>query len=183
MVMEGEQGGVRPRNGVNCKVDWQRRSVSSVEVEEFGELVDEVSVNVFIAPEVKVPKGTVNEAVEWTMTEELHPFWYVKRGQPEDQKNMELVFLSSQQILACDTGDFRTKKGASLKNAMEVSQVKYPCLVNTMDVEPNAELILEWSQLAVKGPPKAEKVKNCYDQLLASEKSAKKAKHKGSTEA
>ena len=56
MVMEGEQGGVRPRNGVNCKVDWIRRSVSSVEVEEFRELVDEVSVNVFIAPEVKVPK-------------------------------------------------------------------------------------------------------------------------------
>jgi hypothetical protein len=38
MVMEGEQGGVRPRNGVNCKVDWQRRSVSSVEVEAFGSL-------------------------------------------------------------------------------------------------------------------------------------------------
>ena len=183
MVMEGEQGGVRPRNGVNCTVDWRRRSVSSDEIKNFGELVDEVSVNVFIAPEVKVPKGKLNDAVELTMTEELHPFWYVKRGQPEDQKNMELVFLSSQQILACDTGDFRTKKGASLKNAMEVSQVKYPCLVNTMDVGPSVELILEWSQLAVKGPPKAEKVKNCYDQLIVSEKTAKKAKHKGGTEA
>ena len=113
MVMEGEQGGVRPRNGVNCKVDWQRRSVSSVEVKEFGELVDEVSVNVFIAPEVKVPKGKLNDAVEWTMTEELHPFWYVKRGQPEDKKNMELVFLSTQQILACDTEEMRANGGFS----------------------------------------------------------------------
>jgi hypothetical protein len=180
MVMEGEQGGVRPRNGVNCKVDWRRRSVSSDEIKNFGELVDEVSVNVFIAPEVKVPKGKLNEAVEWTMTEELHPFWYVKRAQPEDKNNMELVFLSTQQILACDIDrDFRTKKGVSLKSVMEVSHVQYPCLVNTMDVEPDVELILEWSQLAVKGPAKAEKGKNAYDQLVASEKTAKKAKHKG----
>ena len=133
MVMDGEQGGVRPRNGVNCKVDWTRRSVSSVEVEEFGELVDEVSVNVFIAPEAKVPKGNVNEAVEWTMTEELHPFWYVKRGQPEDKKNMELVFLSTSQILACDTNALSVK-GASVKNVMEVAQIQYPCLVDTVDV-------------------------------------------------
>jgi hypothetical protein len=125
-----------------------------------------------------VPKGKMNEAVEWTMTEELHPFWYVKRGQPEDKKNMELVFLSTQQILACDTEEMRAK-GASVKNVMEVSQIQYPCLVNTMDVGPNEELILEWSQLAVKGPAKAEKGKNAYDQLVASEKTAKKAKHKG----
>jgi hypothetical protein len=148
-------------------------------VEAFGELVDEVSVNVFIAPEVKVPKGKMNEAVEWTMTEELHPFWYVKRGQPEDKKNMELVFLSTQQILACDTDDFRTKKGASVKNVMEVCQIQYPCLVNTMDVGPNEELILEWSQLAVKGPTKAEKGKNAYDQLVAAETKAKRARQKG----
>ena len=74
MVMEGEQGGVRPCNGVNCTVDWTQRSVSPSEIEEFGELVDEVSVNVFIAPEVKTPKGMPNEALEWTMPEDLHPF-------------------------------------------------------------------------------------------------------------
>ena len=151
MVMDGEQGGVRPRNGVNCKVDWTRRSVSSVEVEEFGELVDEVSVNVFIALEMKVPKCNVNEAVEWTMTEELHPFWYVKRGQPEDKTNMALVFLSTSQILACDANALSVK-GASVKNVMEVAQIQYPCLVNTVDVGANGELILEWSQLAVTAP-------------------------------
>ena len=168
---------MRPRNGVNCKVYWQRRSVSSVEVEEFGELVDEVSVNVFIVPEVKVPKGNVNEAVEWTMTEELHPFWYVKRGQPEDKKNMELVFLSTSQILACDTNALSVK-GASVKNVMEVVQIQYPCLANTVDVGVNEELILEWSQLAVKGPPKSDKGKNAYDQLVAAENKAKRAREK-----
>ena len=183
MVMEGEQGGVRPRNGVNCKVDWRRRSVSSVEIKNFGELVDEVSVNVFIAPEVKVPKGKLNDAVEWTMTEELHPFWYVRRGEPADKTNMGLVFLSAQKILACDTDDFRKTKGASVKTVVETCQIQYPCLVNTMDVGPDEELILEWSQLAVKGTPRAEKEKNAYDQLIASERQAKTAKHKRSKEA
>ena len=133
MVMDGEQGGVRVRNGVNYTVDWTRRWVSVVEVEEFGELVDEVSVNVFIAPEVKVPKGNVNEAVEWTMTEELHPFWYVKRGQPEDKTNMELVFLPTSQILACETKALKNR-GASVTSVMETVTIQYPCLVNTVDV-------------------------------------------------
>ena len=93
---------MRPRNGVHCKVDWIRRSVSSAEIKEYGELVDEVSVDVFIAPEMKMPKGTINENVEWTMSEELHPFWFVKRGKPEDKPNMELLFLSTSQIRACD---------------------------------------------------------------------------------
>ena len=156
MVMEGEHGGVRPRIGVNCTVDWARRSVSSVEVKEFGDLVDEVSVNVFIAPEVKVPKGNVNEALEWTMSEEFHPFWHVKRGQAEDKPNMELVFLSTSQILACDIKAL-AEKGASVKPVMEVAQIQYPCLVNTVDIGPNEELILEWSQVAVKGPAKIDK--------------------------
>ena len=62
---------------------------------------------------------------------------------------------------------------------MEVCQIQYPCLVNTMDVGPNEELILEWSQLVVKGPEKSEKGKNAYDQLVAAETKAKRARQKG----
>ena len=178
MVMDGELGGVRSRIGVNCKLHWTRRSVSASEVAEFGELVDEVSVNVYIAPETKVPKGNVNEAVEWTMTEELHPFWHVKRGEPEDKTNMELVFLSTSQILACDTNDLKLK-GASVKSVMEVVQIQYPCLVNTEDVGANEELILEWSQLAVKATPKSDKGKNAYDQLVATNLKDERARKRG----
>ena len=133
MVMDGEQGGVRPRNGVNCTVDWTRRSVSPSEIEEFGELVDEVSVNVFISPEMKTPKGMPNEALEWTCSEELHPFWFVKRGKPEDKPNMKLMFLSTSQILACEIRDL-VEAGVSVKPIMEVAQLTYPCLVNTVDI-------------------------------------------------
>ena len=149
---------MRPRNGVHCKVDWTRRSVSSAEIEEFCELVDEVSVDVFIAPETKVPKGTINENVEWTLSEELHPFWFVKRSTPQDKPNMELMFLSTSQILACDVKAL-VEAGASVKPIMEVAQITYPCLVNTVDIGPDEELILKWTQVAVHGPEKLAKGK------------------------
>ena len=154
-----------------------RRSVSSAEVEQFGELVDEVSVNVFIAPEVKVPKGNVNEALEWTTAEELHPFWFVRRGEPEDETNMKLVYLSTSKILACDTNALSVM-GASVKSVTEVVQIGYPCLVNTVDVGIDEELILEWSQLAVKAPTKSAKGKNAYDQLVEAAAKAKRARQK-----
>ena len=59
---------------------------------------------------------------------------------------------------------------------MEVAQITYPCLVNTVDIEPNEELILKWSQQAVKAPPKAQRQKNAFDQLKDSEAKAKKAR-------
>ena len=177
MVMEGEQGGVRPRNGVHCKVDWTRRSVSSAEIEEFCELVDEVSVDVFIAPEMKMPKGTINENVEWTLSEELHPFWFVKRGTPQDTPNMELMYLSASHINACELAPL-TLAGASVKPIMEVAQITYPCLVNTVDIGPDEELILKWTQVAVHGPEKLAKGKNAYDQLRDVETKAKKARRK-----
>ena len=135
-------------------------------------------MNVFIAPEVKLPRGTVDEALEWTMSEELHPFWFVKRAQAEDKPNMELLFLSTSQILACDIKTL-VEKGASVKPIMEVALIKYPCLVNTVDIGPDEELILEWSQVAVKGPAKSDKGKNAYDQLLAVQSKAKKARQTG----
>ena len=45
---------------------------------------------------------------------------------------------------------------------------------------PNEELILEWSQLAVKkAAPKSEKGKNAYDQLVEAAAKAKRARLKG----
>ena len=156
MVMEGEQGGVRPRNGVNCTVDWARRSVNKQDKSKYGDEEDDVSVKVFVAPEVKAPKGKPNEALEWTMSEELHPFWFVKRGQPWDTSNMELIFLAASHIIACDCKAL-VQAGGSDKPVTEVAQVSYPCLVNTVDIEPDKELIVRWWQQVVKGPHKQKK--------------------------
>ena len=124
-----------------------------------------------------MPKGMPNEALEWTCSEELHPFWFVKRGKPEGKPNMKLMFITASHIVACDIKDF-VASGASPKPIMEVAQITYPCIVNTVDIELDEELILEWSQLAVKGPEKPDKGKNAFDQLLDVATKAKKARTK-----
>ena len=132
-------------------------------------------MDVFIAPEMKMPKGTVNENLEWTLSEELHPFWFVKRGTPQDTPNMELMYLSASHINACELAPL-TLAGASVKPVMEVAQIMYPCLVTTVDLEPDQELILKWEQVAKLAPAKAEKGKNAYDQLRDVETKAKKSR-------
>ena len=175
MVMEGEQSGVRPRNGVNCLVEWQRRPVTKTDKEKFGTEKEDVVVNVFVAPEIRVPKAMPNESLEWTTSEELHPFWFVKRAQPWDTSNMELIFVAASHIIACDCKAL-VEAGGSDKPVTEVAQVSYACLVNTEDIEPDTELILAWSQKAVKAAEKPARQKNAYDQLADREAKAKKAR-------
>ena len=175
MVMDGEQKNGRPRNGVQCWVDWCSRPSSTDDKRKFGTDVDDVHVNVFVAPEVKTPKGMPNEALEWTKSEELHPFWFVKRGTPCDKPNMELIFLTTAHLISCDCKEL-VDKGGSEKSVMEVAQVSYPVMVNTVDIADGADLILSWSQEAVKPAAKKGKEKNAYDQIKDREDRAKRAK-------
>ena len=64
--------------------------------------------------------------------------------------------------------------GASSNSVQEIALIQYPCLVNSVDVEKDEELILEWSQEAVLAPKK--KKKDDYDQLSAAASKAKKSR-------
>ena len=149
---------------------------------KYGGEEDDVTVKVFVGPEVRAPKGKPNEALEWTMSEELHPFWFVKRGQPWDTPNMELIFLAASHIIACDCKALVQAEGSD-KPVTEVAQVSYPCLVNTVDIQPDQELILSWSQQALRGPQTKTKQNNAFDQIADKEAKAKKARQTERTEA
>ena len=183
MVMEGEQNGVRPRNGVYCNVDWTRRPASQAEIEKFGDTEEEVDVPVFIAPEIKVPRSNYNMTLDWTQNEELHPFWFTKRAKPltVDIPNMELIYLPVQQILAVDLKAL-VKAKHTHKPITEVAIIQYPCLVNTVVIEPGSELILKWEQQAVKGPAKQAKGKTAFDQIEEAQNKSKRAKKAASKE-
>ena len=132
MVMEGEQNGVRTRNGVYCNVDWNGRSVGKVDVEKFGGESEDVSVKVFISPEWKLPKGDTIESLDWTKNEELHPFWFIKRAKPlHEIPNMELIYCPVNHILAFGF-EALVKAKVKAKPVIEVAVVWYPCLVNTV---------------------------------------------------
>ena len=96
MVMEGEQNGLRPRNGVHCKVTWTQGPASETQVEASGEYNEEFEQSVFISPEYKVPRVNSNLNLDWTR--------FIKRCKPlsEDIPNMELVYFPVQQVLASD---------------------------------------------------------------------------------
>ena len=89
-----------------------------------------------------------DEALEWTRSEELHPFWFVKRAQSSETSNMELVYVKVDNIISSECKAII--KADCAKPIMEVAHVTYPCLKNTVDIEPDVELILKWSQEAVQ---------------------------------
>ena len=89
---------------------------------------------------------------------------------------MKLVYLRTSQILACDAKELR-HKGSPLNNMTEGVEIEYPCLLNTVDVAMDEELVLEWSQAVVKNTPqKSQKGKNAYDQLEEAALKAKRAR-------
>ena len=183
MVMEGEQNGVPPRNGVYCNVDWLRRPTSKAELDEFGDVADEVSVKVFDAPEVKLPKASVNYSLEWTKTEEMHPFWFIKRGKHhEDIPNMELIYGHVNHIMASGFENFAMGR-AKVMPITETAVIQYPCLVNTVAIEPGQEVILKWEQQAQRGPDKVARERNAFVKLQASGNKARKLIREASTAA
>ena len=173
MVMEGEQGGYRPRNGVYCRVSWTKLEESKAETDKFGELSEPVEVSVFISPEMKVPKNSVDASTDWTASEEMHPFWFLLRGREHDMTNMVMVYDNVTNVLTRDPLNLQNM-GAPVTTSTESFHVQVPVLVNNVELEADKELVLTWSQEAVC-KPKQEKRRNAFDGLMSGGKTAKTA--------
>ena len=140
--------------------------------------VKEVKLNVFIQLEFKLPKAK-SLGLEWTKTEEVHPFWWIKRScKEEDEKNMEMIYESATHIVSASHQALKEKKAAVLP-ATDIYHVSYPCLVNTERILAGKEIILNWTP---KKPPKDEKDvprKNAFDQIAQQDKRQIRAMAKG----
>ena len=172
MVMENEPGVRHPR-GVTCTVTWAT-SPSDDERDRGLEGI-EVKMNVFIQPEFKLPKAK-SLGLEWTKTEEVHPFWWIKRScKEEDVKNMEMIYESATHIVSANHQTLKQKK-AEVLPATDTYHVSYPCLVNTERIRAGKEIILNWN---VTKPPKEQKDvprKNAFDQIAQKDKRQRKAR-------
>ena len=121
--------------------------------------------------------------LDWTKTEEVHPFWWIKRScKEEDVKNMEIIYESATHIVSASHQALKEKKAAVLP-ATDTYHVSYPCLVNTERILAGKEIILNWTP---KTPPKDEKDvprKNAFDQIAQADRRQRKAMTKatGST--
>ena len=175
MVMEKDPGPRHPK-GVTCEVE---RATTPTELDlSKGIEGTEVNVKVFISPELKLPKARSID-LDWTKTEEVHPFWFIKRScKEEDVKNMELIFDSVQHIISAPFKQVNGKlKMTAVLPQTDTYYMTYPCLVNTQPIMAGQELILNWK--ATK-PDKVDKVvrKNAFDQIASEDKKGRKAKAK-----
>ena len=130
----------------------------------------------FIPPEYEPPKARPLD-MDWTKTEEAHPFWFIKRSCKEEYvKNMEFIFHSVQHLIS---SPFKEVNGKVKKTAVipqtDTYQMSYPCLVNTVPIMAGQELILSWK---VTKPDKDNKDvrKNAFDQIAYAGKKGRKAK-------
>jgi hypothetical protein len=179
MVMENEPG-VRHPKGVTCDVQW-RSTPNAVDLSKGLEGKD-VKVKVFISPELKLPKARPID-LDWTKTEEVHPFWFIKRScKEEDVKNMELIFDSVQHIISAPFKNVNAKlKMIAVFPQTDTYYMSYPCLVNTQPILAGHELILNWKATKPdkngtddKDAPR----KNAFDQIAHADKKVRKAKAK-----
>ena len=177
MVMEHEPG-VRSPKGVTCNVEWAM-TPTALEVSK-GLETKEIALKVFISPELKLPKAKCTD-LEWTKTEDVHPFWFIKRSCKADVvKNMEVVYESVQHLITAPFKHLNEK----LQKKVVVPQtdtywVSYPCLVNTVPILAGQELVLDWKPaLPVGKDDKVQPDKNAFDQIAQADKKLRKAKAK-----
>ena len=175
MVMENEPG-VRHPKGVTCTVEWAT-DPSALERSK-GLEVKEVKLNVFISPDYKLPKAKSND-FDWTKTEDVHPFWFIKRsGKEEDVANMPTLYEEVTHIIA---GSYKALVKAKAKVIPQTYTftVSYPCLVNTVPIPAGKEVILNWkaAKRGDKGNGDAKR-KTALDQIAQEDKKQRKAKTK-----
>ena len=175
MVMENEPG-VRHPKGVTCDVQW-RSTPNAVDLSKGLEGKD-VKVKVFISPELKLPKARSID-LDWTKTEEVHPFWFIKRScKEEDVKNMELIFDSVQHIISAPFKEVNGKvKMTAVIPQTDTYHMSYPCLVNTVPIMAGQELILSW-KATKPGKDDKDVRKNAFDQIANADRKGRKAKAK-----
>ena len=99
-----------------------------------------VETYVHVLPELKLPKA----GGKVTKTEEVHPFWFIKRtDKDESVANMEMVFDDWTQVVASPLKAL-VKANAKVTPATYTSSVSLPCLVNTVPIMAGEEVILKW---------------------------------------
>ena len=179
MVMENEAGVRHPR-GVTCTVEWA--TCPSDSHRDRGLEVKELKLNVFIQPEYKLPKAKLI-ALDWTKTEEVHPFWWIKRScKEEDVKNMEIIYESVTHIISAPYTAL-VKAKAEAKPQTDTYHVSYPCLVNNVPIKAGQEIILKFTPKKPDVDEKDVPRKNAFDQIAQADRKQRKAKAKatGST--
>ena len=105
-----------------------------------------------------------------TKTEEVHPFWFIKRtDKDESVANMDRVFDDWTQVVASPLKAL-VKANAKVTPATYTSSVSLPCLVNTVPIMAGEEVILKWKAKPAQKRKDDQPEKTAFDQIARQEK-------------
>ena len=177
VVVKGEAGATVHPRAVCAMVSWTMDpTVEEIEagVEGKGECI----VSVHVQPELKLPNQTDKGDYEWAQSNALHPFWFIKRAEKNDEPNAEVKHQDVTHVSACSFSQLNPSLKVPLEPAASTFGVSVPVIVNTRCIEANTEVILRanhpQSQTDNKKKDKAPPTAIAFDQLAQQEKKKRK---------
>ena len=119
---------------VNAVVSWP----TTPKERETGVENEEHEITISVQPELKLPRPQEDGGeAKWALSDNAHPFWAITRMQTEkDVPNCELRQHQTTVVVAT--------QGAGAP-AATTYHVKVPVLVNTVRLEVDTKVILEWA--------------------------------------
>ena len=123
-----------------------------------------------VSEELRLPKDIPTPA-DWSGKEELHPFWLIKREEPDKAANAAIVYDAVEVHVVSDyTAVIRVGSGEdkTILPSLHTFKVTYPFIVNTNDIPPNEEVILTWHDIRPKAAP-VKKSKTAFDVIKEKE--------------
>ncbi len=137
-----DEGGPRHEKAVSVRVSWRQQP--SEYMRDVGkDDCAEVEVQVSVQPELKLPKSGA-KGKEWTKTEDVHPFWFIKRtDKDESEANTTLISQDVTHVMACSLQAL-ARGQAKVGHATNTFSVSLPILVNTLPIKAGEEVILKW---------------------------------------
>ena len=139
----------------------------------FGVLVHECGGR----EEIKLPVEGLDHK-DWSMQENVHPFWLMRRSEDRDESNAEIV---RQDLPYVCTIDCEELKGTGLDDmaCCLTFHVMFPYIVNTKEIKSGDEVVLYLPKRPKKKPRDntgTKPGKNAFD--LLRERAAKRLKQK-----
>ena len=160
----------RHPDAVTVEVSWE--SVVTEEEKMVGiEEGSKISVGLIVQPEFRLPCKDAKGAYQWSLSDAVHPFWFMNRCNTEDTKaNAEVKRQDMSHLMACSFDHL-----PPLDPATDTFSVSLPFIVNTLAISSGNEVIVQRTQNPTKTPKKAKTEHTFFDDIIASERS-KRAK-------
>ena len=127
----------RHPNAVTASVSWD--SVVTEEEKLVGiEGNGQHTVELIVQPECKLPCRDAKGEYQWSLSDAVHPFWFINRCNTEaTTANAEVKRQDMTHVMACSF------EGLPFALATDTFSVSLPCIVNTHAVSLGAEVVLQ----------------------------------------